>query len=184
MALRTRCENLPEGFSVLVMGATSASGRLAVELARGMGAGRVVGCARNEDALKELKLDEYIVLRDPVEEMNFAGMGHVDVILDYLNGPPTIRLLTTMKSQGRVQYVHIGGLAATEMMLPGVVLRSQDLVMRGSGMGSFRMKDVAREMEGLLEAMAKVGEQKVRVCKLSEVEKVWDEENERMVFVP
>lgn len=184
MALRTRCENLPEGFSVLLMGATSASGRLAISLSRNLGAKRVVGCARNGDALKGLGLDEWIVLRDPVEETDFGGMGHVDVVLDYLYGPPAVHLLKTMKAQGRVQYVHVGGLAATEIMLPGAVLRSQDLVIRGSGLGSFRMKDVAREMEGLLEAMVSVEEQKVRVCKLSEVEEVWNEGQERVVFVP
>jgi len=65
MALRSRCQDLPANFSVLIMRATSASGKLAFSLARILGAKRVIGCARNEAALKTLGLDESLSLLDP-----------------------------------------------------------------------------------------------------------------------
>ncbi|KAJ0164986.1 hypothetical protein CTA2_12690, partial [Colletotrichum tanaceti] len=48
------------GFSVVILGVTSASGRVAVDVARSKGAGRVVGIARNAAAMAEMELDERI----------------------------------------------------------------------------------------------------------------------------
>lgn len=184
MALTERCENIPESFSVLIMGVTSKSGQLAVTLARHLGAQRVVGVARNEEAMKSLNLDESIILKDPVDETDFSELGHVDVILDYLYGEPAAHLLKSLKPQGKVQYVHIGSLAGLEMALPGEVIRSNDLVIRGSGPGAFSMRNVPKHLPPFLAALAKVPEQKVRVEKLEDVEMVWQEESERVVFVP
>ena len=64
------------------------------------------------------------------------------------------------------------------------MLRSKDLVIRGSGLGSFSVKDFAKELGPLVRACARIEKQNIRVCKLSGVEKVWNEEGERVVFVP
>lgn len=184
MALKLRCENLPQGFSVLIMGATSASGRVAVQLARHLGAKRVVGVARNEEALKSLGLDKTIVLKENVADTDFSTLGHVDVVLDYLSGPPATHLLQTMKPEGRCQYVHIGGPAGLELSIPGEALRSHDLVIRGSGPGAFGMRALWAEMGGLMEALVGAEGHKFRVEKLEDVEKVWMEGgSERVVFV-
>ena len=120
MALRYRCQNLPANFSVLVMGATALSGTMAVQLARFLGAGKVIGCARNEEALKIVPgLDETVTLLDSVESTDFKSIGHVDVVLDYIYGAPAAHLLKSLESKGTVQYVHIGSLAGLEMNLPG-----------------------------------------------------------------
>ena len=185
MALRARCQNLPVDFSVLIMGATSASGRMAVPLARSLGAKRIVGCARNEDALRALGgLDDVVTLLDPVEKTDFKRLGHVDVVLDYIYGPPTEHLLKSLESKDQLrQYVHIGSLAALEVSIPGQVLRSKNLVIRGSGPGSYGFGELEREMGPMLEAISKIQEElKVRVEKLSDVEKVWGEKGERIVF--
>lgn len=79
MALRTRTTNLPSTFTALVMGATFASGSIAISLARSLGAGKVVGVARNLATLETLDLDEKIVLQDPVEKTDFSKLGNVDV---------------------------------------------------------------------------------------------------------
>lgn len=187
MALRLRCENLPsDGFSVLIMGVTSASGQVAIHLARYLGAKRVVGVGRNASTLQALHLDESIVLRETATETDFSTLGHVDVVLDYLGGAPATHLLQSLQpSGGRVQYVHIGGLAGTEMVLPGSVLRGKDLVIRGSGLGSFGMGDMQREMGGLFEALVGWQEMEFRVEKLHDVERVWGEGGgDRIVFVP
>ena len=186
MALRVRCERLKEGFSVLVMGATSASGRMAVELARKVGAGKVLGVARNEEALKEMKgLDGYVVLQTDVSKTDFSSVAHVDVVLDYVFGAPTAKLLADLKPEGKVQYVHIGSLAGLEMSLPGQVLRSKDLVIRGSGMGAWSIQEMGHEVEPLLEAIKEIEGQEIEVKKLEDVESAWDEVGgKRKVFVP
>jgi NADPH:quinone reductase-like Zn-dependent oxidoreductase len=185
MALRTRTTNLPSTFTALVMGATSASGSIAISLARSLGAGKVVGVARNLATLETLDLDEKIVLQDPVEKTDFSKLGNVDVVLDYLYGEPALHLLKQLKSGVPVQYVHIGGLAGLTLELPGAVLRSKDITIRGAGPGSWSMHHSTKEIPGLLEALKGMKKQSVRVVKLEDVEKVWDEKNgDRMVFVP
>ena len=120
MALRHRCQNLPSKFSLLIMGATSLSGTMAVQLARFLGAEKVIGCARNEEALRAVPgLDESVTLLDPVEKTNFSSLGHVDVVLDYVYGAPAVHLLKSLEPKGTVQYVHVGSLAGLEMSLPG-----------------------------------------------------------------
>ncbi|MCJ1394366.1 hypothetical protein MMC18_007244 [Xylographa bjoerkii] len=184
MALRCRCENLPAAFTVLIMGVTSASGRLAVKVARALGAGRVVGVARDVGAMEALGLDGMVQLKGP-GETEWGAVGGVDVVLDYVYGPPAVEFLKTLKRGRRVQYVHIGSLSGElEIMLPGAVLRSTDLTIRGSGQGSFGGRELRREASGLVEAIGKFGEEKVRVCELKDVEKVWAESGERVVFVP
>jgi len=78
--------------------------------------------------------------------------------------------------------VHIGSLAALEISLPGSILPSKDLVIRGSGPGSYGFDQIEKESKPLLEAIGHMGEQKIRVEPLSEVEKVWTESGERIVF--
>ena len=184
MALQNRCENLPDGFSVLIMGVTSKSGRLAIALARHLGAKRVVGVARDEAAMSTLGLEETITLKDPVEQTDYSKLGHVDVILDYVYGAPGAHLLKNIKPEGRVQYVHVGGLAGLDMAIPGNALRSNDLVIRGSGTGAFGLRAMGKEIPALLAALTNAPEQKVRVEKLQDVERVWEEQGERVVFVP
>lgn len=190
MAMKARCENIPYDFSVLIMGATSASGRLAIPLARAMGAKRVVGCARNEEALKSLRLDDYIVLQDAVESTSFSELGHVDVILDYVYGPPAIHLLKSLRTERRTQYVVIGSLAAysdpsaLEISIPGSVLRGKNLVLRGSGLGAWDLEAVGEEMGALLNVLLSIKDEKISVKKLEDVEMAWNEAGERMVFVP
>ena len=185
MALRTRTTNLPSNFTALVMGATSASGSIAISLSRSLGAGKVMGVARNVAALDALDLDDKIVLQNPVEKTDFSKLGNVDVVLDYLYGEPALQLLKQLKSSVPVQYVHIGGLAGQTLDLPGAELRSKDITIRGAGPGSWTMQQYAKEIPGLLEAMKGLKKQSVRVVKLEDVEKAWEEKvGDRMVFVP
>ncbi|KAL8663161.1 MAG: hypothetical protein Q9202_004093 [Teloschistes flavicans] len=190
MALTARCDNLPKDFSVLIMGATSASGRLALPLARSLGATRVIGCARNEEALKSMDLNDHVVLQDPVTSTDFSKVGNVDVVLDYVYGPVVVHLLKSLKPTGRVQYVHIGSLAAygdssaVEISLPGSVLRGMDLTVRGSGMGAWDVRTVGKVLDGLLQSLVDIGEEKISVKKLEEIETAWTQVGDRLVFVP
>ncbi|KAI4240289.1 MAG: hypothetical protein L6R40_005226 [Gallowayella cf. fulva] len=181
MALTARCDNLPDGFSVLIMGAASASRRLAIPLARALGSKRVIDCARNEESLKLLGLDEQIVLQEPADSTDCSKLGHVGVILDYVYGPAAVHLLKSLKAAGRVQYVHIGALAAhfdlsaLEISLPGSVLRHQKLTIRGSGLGSWGLQEVGAESKGVLQSLVTVRGENISERRRADVERVWDE---------
>jgi len=94
---------LQPGETVLINGATGVSGKLAVQIAKHLGAGRVVGTGRNEESMKqirELGADVVIDLKQSDEELaqdfrKQAGEGY-DVILDFLWGHPTEVLIKTL----------------------------------------------------------------------------------------
>lgn len=187
MAFKTRTEGLKEGFSVVILGVTSASGRVAVTVARKMGAGKVVGVARNEGAIKAIKgVDEAVVLKDNAEETEWEKVGQVDVVLDYLYGKPAQEYLKKVGKGGKVQYVQIGSLAGEQIDLPSAVLRSKNVALRGSGPGAWSLQELQREMPGIVEVAASLERQKLRVEKLQDIERVWSEAGgkERLVIVP
>jgi len=174
MALTSRC-NVKPGFSVCILGATSFSGRIAIQIARSLGASKIVGVARNAETLASLDLDQRAILdSDYVPD--------TDVILDYVYGPPTERILAAIKPDHPVQYVHIGSLAGLEINLPGSVLRSKDLTIRGSGTGAFSLQDARKELPQLLNALKNL-KLDVILYKLQDIEYAWNDQN-RVVVVP
>ncbi len=76
------------------MGATGVAGGLAVQIAKRLGARRVIACGRNAKTLEELKslgADAVISLEQSTESLTAAfrselGDNGVDVVLDYLWG--------------------------------------------------------------------------------------------------
>ena len=186
MALTQRCEGLKPGFSVFIMGVTSASGKVAVSFARHLGAGKIIGLARNAKAMEDMGLDEVIVLKEKVEETEWEKAREAEVVLDYLYGAPTESFLKSLKPGNKVQYVQIGSLAGETLTLPSAVLRSNDVALRGSGPGAWTMRALSKELPGIINAITRMEKTKVRVEKLADVEKVWVEKagSERLVFVP
>jgi NADPH:quinone reductase-like Zn-dependent oxidoreductase len=184
MALTARTTNLPENFTVLVMGAASASGRVAVEVARILGAGKVIGMSRSKKTLAKVGVDESIILENDISETDCSAAADVDVILDYLYGPVAQHVLSTVNFTRSVQYVHIGGLAGTEMMLPGHILRSKDITIRGAGPGSWSREAMRPEIPKILNAFKTFKRQEVKVVPLSEIEEHWHNKKDRVVFTP
>ncbi len=190
MALRERVVNLPAGFSVLILGVTGTSGKAAVQVARALGAGRIVGVARNEAALRALDgLDSYVVQRDPVESSDFAAAGQVDVVLDYVYGRAAAALLAALKTERETQYVNIGAVGNDETLpLPAQVLRMKMLRMTGAAPGSWSLAALGREMPAMLEmagGMARPAD--VFTRPMADVGAVWDTEDarkKRLVLVP
>lgn len=182
MALKSRCENLPENFTVLVLGVTSMSGSLAVQLSRHLGAGKVIGCARNVEAMQKMNLDDFVQLESVPTETDFARLGDVDVILDYVYGEAAAHLLGTLPGKRLTQYVHIGGLSATEMMFPGSALRSKNLVIRGSGPGAFGMGELFLSIPSLLQCFGTLEKQQVKQVPLLDVAEGWSDQAKRIVF--
>jgi NADPH2:quinone reductase len=186
---------------VLILGATGVAGRLAVQIARHLGAGRVVGAGRNADALAALAglgADATVHLEGSDAELeeafaSQAGDGY-DVVLDYLWGRPTEALVAAltghdvMAEPTRTRLVQIGEAAGPILRLPAEAVRSSGLEILGSGGGSIPPAAIAETFPRLWELAAK-GELRMDVepVPLPDVEAAWrrhDLEGRRLVLVP
>jgi NADPH:quinone reductase-like Zn-dependent oxidoreductase len=145
-ALKERAKFI-RGESVLVNGATGSAGRLAVQVARFLGARRVVATGRNPQALRALAnlgADATVDLtldRAALEaEFKRQFAGGIDVVLDYLWGPSAEILLAAAAKAAPegvpVRFVSIGSMAGPELALPSALLRSSGLQLMGSGLRS------------------------------------------------
>jgi NADPH:quinone reductase-like Zn-dependent oxidoreductase len=188
---------LTAGETVLVNGATGTAGRLAVQIAKYMGAKKVVATGRNSEALRALSVlgaDVTIALGDTGEAFEdalkeqFAGDG-IDVVLDYIWGPSAERVIAAGAKAGRdavpIRFVHIGSVSAPNITLPSAALRSSAITLMGSGIGSISMDRFVRSIEELMHATVPGGfEIATRTFPLSEVEQVWARANSmpRTVF--
>ncbi len=189
------------GESVLILGATGSAGQLAVQIAKRMGARRVIAAGRNPEALakaKDLGADETISLELGRDELvaafrkEIAGDG-VDVVLDYLWGAPAEAVLAAIAQKGlshaapRIRFVQIGSSAGRTISLDGATLRSSGLELLGSGFGSASMKQLFVAIgEMFQEAATKPFVNGVKVVALRDVEALWTskEEGLRLVFQP
>lgn len=86
--------------------------------------------------------------------------------------------------------MHIGSLAAysdrsaLEISLPGSILRSNDLTIRGSGLGAWDLQKVGKEIPSLLQGLLTVSEERMIVKRLGDIETAWNDTADRVVFVP
>lgn len=106
------------GETVLILGATGTLGQLALQLARILGAGRVVGAARDAAALERLRArglaDAVVALGgtdDAVALKAVAGEGF-DVVLDGVCGAPMLAALKATRWGARILTVGTGGAGA------------------------------------------------------------------------
>ncbi len=128
---------LRPGETVLVLGATGAVGQIAVQVARHLGAGRVIGVGRDAGVLRTLErlgADAVVDLRageatpDLAARLLAAG-GPVDVVLDGLYGVPLEAALQVCAPRARV--VNIGNLAGATAEVPAGLLRGKQLTLAG-----------------------------------------------------
>lgn len=137
---------LVAGETVLILGATGVTGKLAVQIAKILGAGRVVAAGRNAQvlsALRELGAEATIRLDTPKAELvaafrREAGEKGFDVIVDYLWGAPTETLLAAITREefagagSDMRLVEVGESAGPTLTLPAAVLRSTPLTILGT----------------------------------------------------
>ena len=117
-----------EGARVLVLGATGAVGQMAVQLAKAMGAARVVGAGRSTERLervRELGADEVVALAAGELSDAFEGAagGPPDVVIDSLWGEPAMAALAVMATEGRL--VNVGQSAGTDVRVPLETVRNR-----------------------------------------------------------
>lgn len=161
VALRRRA-GLEPGQSVLVLGATGNAGQLAVQIAKHLGAARVVGAGRSPERLEMVRrigADEVVNLGDGADSLARAA-ADVDVVLDYLWGEPTEQamrtLLTARADRAKpLTWTQIGSVAGAEITLPSFLLRAGALNILGSGQGSVTTAGIVAELPALADEIAK-----------------------------
>lgn len=125
---------LRDGDRVVVLGATGAVGRLAVQLALLHGAAAVVAAGRTRTRLTTLDpVPAFVDLTDLdslADRLRDAAGGAVDVFVDLVCGPPAERALHAAAVGAR--YVQVGAKAGDRLTLPAALLRSRLLTVRGS----------------------------------------------------
>ena len=194
VALKERA-NFTVGETVLVNGATGTSGGLAVQVAKYIGAKKVIATGRQPASLRSIKAlgaDETILLnenRDALENTfkeQFAG--GVDVVLDYLWGQSAESLLIAASRLGTnkpIRFIQIGTASGATITLPGAILRSTAIELKGSGLGSVPVNRIVGGIEEVLRAaLAGRFEIATKPVPLSEVKRAWpsDAYMPRVVF--
>ncbi len=192
----TERAKLKTGETVLVNGATGTAGRLAVQIAKRLGAKKVIATARNADALRSvaalgadatipLVADE-TALENRFKEQFADG---VDVVIDYLWGKSAERLLVAAAKAGKdgapIRFVQVGSVGGQDISLPSAVLRSSAIVLMGSGIGSIPLDRFIHAIDGLLRATVPAGLKiAANPVPLSDVEQAWprDDSARRTVF--
>jgi NADPH2:quinone reductase len=197
MSMRTAA-GLAAGETVLVQGATGVAGRLAVRIARLLGAERIVATGRDEAALSELTaMGADAVINTAVDDAdlvrsfrNNAGDGY-DVVIDYLWGRPTELLTRALTPDSfampkPTRLVQIGESAGPAIQLTGDALRTSGLEIYGaarnmaSGMAAAYQQVIDWVRSGDLTI-------DVTTMPLSQIEKAWnrtDLRGTRLVIVP
>ena len=191
---------LQAGETVLVNGATGVSGRIAVQVAKMLGARRVIATGRNERSLAllpELGADEVIDLKREdghlVDAVKAAGGEKgIDVVMDFIWGHPAEVLIASQIpvaagfAKRRIRYVQIGEKAGSHISLPASALRTSGLELMG--VGKIPMEVVQEEMKTVWNWIAE-GKlyMEIERVPLAEIGSAWarvDLEGKRLVIVP
>jgi len=196
----THSAKLASGETVLILGATGVAGKLALQIAKILGAGRVVAAGRNEQVLstlQELGADATIRLDKVDQELiedfrREAGQKRFDVIIDYLWGRPTEALLTAITSAefavsgSETRLVEVGESAGPTITLPAAVLRSTALTILGTA--GIPPWDVLTD--AFRQVMNRVARGELRIeterVPLAEIEHAWERNAHarRLVVIP
>jgi NADPH:quinone reductase-like Zn-dependent oxidoreductase len=190
MGLRFKAEIQP-GDVVLINGATGFTGRVAVQIAKHYGAKKVIATGRNEQSLQDLLLlgaDEVISIKQGDEAFITRLKGiHVaspiDVVIDYLWGHTAEMILASLMGKGafthKTRFVSVGSMAGDLIQLSAATLRSVDLQLMGSGLGSWPKDQVGKLFSEVLPEMFQLAaERKLKVQtithRLDDISKLWD----------
>ncbi|HTC55159.1 MAG TPA: zinc-binding alcohol dehydrogenase family protein [Candidatus Sulfotelmatobacter sp.] len=183
-AMKERAK-LAAGETVLVNGATGTAGRLAVQIAKYMGAKKVIATGRNIEVLKSLAslgADMAIPLVENGDAMEEAFQEQfaegIDVVVDYLWGQSAERLIIAGAKAGReavpIRFVQVGSAGARDITLPSAALRSSAIELMGSGIGSVPVERLLKSIDELMQATLPGGFKiATKAIPLSAVEQTW-----------
>lgn len=129
--------NIRKGEQVLVLGATGTLGQVALQLARYLGAGRVVAAARSAESLQRLKArgiaDEVVVLggEDDVGALKAAAGEGFDVVLDLVCGQPMLNALKATRWGARILTIGTGAGRQVNLDIADLLFRSLSCIGTG-----------------------------------------------------
>jgi len=192
MALRFRAGMQP-GETVLINGATGFTGKIAVQIAKYYGAQKIIATGRNEQSLQlllSLGADEIVSVKQDDESFvaqikAIHGITPIDVIIDYLWGHPAELILSALKGTGafthRTRFVSIGSITGDIIQLSAENLRSVDLQLSGSGLGSWTRDEMKKLFGEILPEMLQLAaDKKLEVGTISvalkDIEKLRDKD--------
>ena len=188
------------GETVLINGATGVSGKLAIQIAKLLGAGRIIGTGRNEESLKRIKelgADVVVDLKQSEDKLFKSFKKEVDkgidIILDFLWGYPTEILIKALVPQEiklsgqRTRLVQIGEKVGSELTLPASALRTLGLEIFGGAAGI--TPELIQESTNLVWEWLKEDElhMDIEIVPLQDIENVWsrpDFQGKRIVITP
>lgn len=193
--------HLVAGETVLINGATGSAGRLAVQIAKYLGASKVIATGRDAAALEELKrigADTVISFdladANPQGAKEFEGalkkqfVDGIHVVVDYLWGKSAetiiVAIAKTVDDGTPVRFVQVGSVSGDNIQLPGAALRSSAIVLMGSGVKSVPMQRLLVSIASIFEAfVAKGFDIKTKAVPLSQVAETWDDSSKaRIVY--
>jgi len=131
----TRRAELKAGETILILGASGVLGTIAVQVARLLGAGRVIAAARDERGLaraKELGADATVDLKQAdglTDRIKEASHGPLNVVIDPIWGAPGVAAMEALSPFGR--FVQLGASAGQEAVVKSGVVRGRYLSVLG-----------------------------------------------------
>jgi NADPH:quinone reductase-like Zn-dependent oxidoreductase len=196
----TQRAKLARGEKVLILGATGMTGKLAVQIAKHLGAGRVIASGRNPQALQQLRdlgADSTIQLSQPDADLRKAfseegGEAGFNVVIDYLWGRPTEVLLSAISRpefavvNSETRLVQVGESAGPAIALPAAVLRSTALSITGTA--GIPPRDVLVAAMHQILAWGAAGTLRIETeqVPLADIEQAWQrtDSGRRLVVIP
>jgi len=192
MALRFRATMKP-GETVLINGATGFTGNIAVQIAKYYGAGKIIVTGRNEQTLQSLLAlgaDEIVPIKQDGENFvsqiqHLHNSTPIDIIVDYLWGHTAALILEALKGHGafthKTRFVSIGSITGDNILLSSEILRSVDLQLSGSGLGSWTKEEMQKLFTEIVPEMFQLAaNHKLKVetetVELKNIEKLWNVE--------
>ena len=154
----TRRAQLKAGETVLVLAASGVLGAIAVQVARLLGAGRIVAGARDEEALsrsRDLGADATVELKNTdglTERIAEASGRQLNVVIDPIWGMPGVAALEAMSPFGR--FIQLGQSAGPEAVVRSGVVRGRYLSILGYSNFTVPWEDQAAAYRTLIEYAA------------------------------
>ncbi len=192
-ALVSRARFAP-GETVLVNGATGTAGSMAVQIAKVLGAAKVIATGRNAAALTrlhELGADATVILNEGLARTGDGLREHfeagVDVVLDYLWGTSAAQLLEAAAAGRRapLRFVQIGAASGESLHLDARVLRHSSIELLGCSVANVSPVDIGAAVSDLIGSSATANYRiETRPVSLAHIEDVWSQASAtpRIVF--
>jgi NADPH:quinone reductase-like Zn-dependent oxidoreductase len=192
---------LQPGETVLINGATGSAGIVAVQIAKHLGAARVIATGRNAaelEALRPLGADVVLPFHlDPKHPEGVEAFEHtlrdefaqgLDVVIDYLWGTSArtiiVAVAKAVEEAHPVRFVQVGEASREPVELPAAALRSSALQLMGSGLKSVPFPRLLEAIRNTFAVAAGSGlSLPTRAVPLSAVADTWEDPGKpRLVY--